>query len=157
MESRARIREYLFERLADELDDTWTASRVHPDRLGADARPIVHLSYAVGVGTTERHGTAKVDEGAVSTTLVRIRWCHKLRVVGDEGQTEDLGDALEAEAELIAAVLSEAVRPELSAWFERALEPRLVGDGTYVVGEVQLTVGHLLPLSGRYAPNEEVP
>ena len=146
--TRRQIRLAVAQRLLAGLTATgWSESLYHPDNLGKDARSRVHLSFAVGVGQTMPHGSVKPDDGAVSTTGIRVRWIHRLAAGGAGGQVEDYEAALDEEQRLLVAALDELVRPELSMWFGGISEPRATGDGTYVVGEVRLVVGDLLPLT----------
>ena len=145
--ARRDIRRLTAERIGAVLAESgWSESLFHPDLLGKDARSRVHLSFAVGIGTTTPHGSVKPEDGAVSTTMVRVRWIHRMAPNGQGGQVEDYDAALRAEQDLLEAALDEAVVPELSMWFAGCEEPKAVGDGTYVVGAVRFSVGDVLPL-----------
>lgn len=110
-----------------------------------DTRPQSHRVYSVAVLATaatagsrqSRRGT--VARGTIVTSTVRVHWAYRLRA---DAAAADYGSALEAQHEILAAVLGTHELPLrlVSARQEAA------GDGELVTGEIDLSCTHLTPL-----------
>ena len=131
--------------------DGWSESGFPPDLFPYDSRALAHLAFVVGVPSTTpaqldrqsaRGGTTKAT---LATTLVTVRWAHRLRA---DGVPQDYGDALDAEARLIACVLEVDTDPHLSVRLLRVPTRSTPADGTAFVGTVEFEVLHRLPLDG---------
>lgn len=147
--TREDLHQFLGERLAVLAADEWAQSRFHPDLIGRDTRALVHKSWAIGIGGTQAHDAAKVEDGAHSNTRVRVRWVHLLRPNGEGGQVEDYRAALRSEQALIVAACKETIRGELSLWLDDIEEPKVLtgDDNSYVAGTVWFLTGHILELA----------
>lgn len=141
----------LRERVAAALEaiDGWKESRWAYDLLPlAEPGTYAHLAFAVGVPTvrwpdaTESSLRKRGAEGGMVETDLRVRWLHRIR--GD-AQVADYGDAFDAEAAAYKALIGMSkVGLHL---FLVSMSHRIVGDGTWMLGEIQATAIHRLPLS----------
>ena len=126
----------------------WSQSRYPADLLGADPRSLAHLSYAVGVTTSapmplDRQSARGITRGTHALTRVVVRWSHRLR--GDAALA-DYDAALREEQRLIAACLAVDADPELAVRWGGVPSRTVAGDGTYLLGVVDLEVYHRFPL-----------
>lgn len=123
----------------------WAESRYHPDLIGLDPLSVVHLSFAVAVGSTT---PANLDRqrrsaGAVGETGITLRWIHRVRA---DAQVADYSDALGAGEALVSAVLAVDKLPGLSVRLLRLGPHTAIGDGTHARQDVEFAVLHLIGL-----------
>ena len=134
----------------------WHESPWHYELLPqSTTQPHAHLSFALGFPQTSfvdpqessriRRATQSAAGGQVGArvqTRVVVRWLHRCR--GDRLR-EDLDAAHDAEALLVAALCDDLLTTSLHLRID-GLSRRLVGDGTYLLCEVEAEVEHRLAI-----------
>jgi hypothetical protein len=134
--------------LTDLQPSGWSQSRYPADLFGSDTRSLAHLSYAVGVTSTapmplERQSARGLERGTHALTRVVVRWSHVLRA---DAALDSYDAALREEQRLIAACLAVDADPELAVRWGGVPSRTVAGDGTYLLGVVDLEVYHRFPL-----------
>lgn len=127
----------------------WSESR-WPYGVFPTAEPSrdAHLAFAVGIPSTTVDGHIESQRGSrgaaggVAHSSVRIAWLYSL--TGDGG-VSDYDAALDAEATLLAAIGAVAKTDGLHLSIESATR-KVVGDGTWLVGEVGLSAQHRIQI-----------
>lgn len=124
----------------------WIESAYHVDLVGQDPRVAAHLSFGVGILTTipanlDRQRTAV---GTVASTGVLVRFVHQMR---PDSQIADYGSALDAGEAMVAACMALETDPSLSITLSQYRTPRLAGDGTYLLSDVEFLCLHRTALS----------
>ncbi len=129
----------------------WSESSFVFDLFPFDSRAISHLAFAVGIPSTtvaplDRQNTrgGAADRAALATSPVIVRWSHTLR---SDDQLVSYGEALDAEAVLIAAVLGVDRNPDLGIRLVRVASRMVDGEGTWFVGQLDFEAMHRLPLA----------
>jgi len=107
-----------------------------------------HLTFAVGVPSTsfathiETSRTTRAANGGAAHTDVRVAW---LFALASDGEVSDVDGALDAEQLLITALVGTAHTSGLHVYVEGATR-QVVGDGTYLLGEVRLATTHRIAI-----------
>lgn len=113
----------------------WAHSRYAPEFFGADSDQLQHHAFAVGMVSSEpRDGRQSLTDGCLVATTVEVRWAHRLRA---DAQSSDYGAALDAEQELVAAVVGIASQHVLLTRLTRAAR----AEG-WVLGVATFTAWH---------------
>lgn len=146
---RSRIAAAIVETLGA---DGWRQSSMVYDLFpGQDSRQVAHLAFAVGVpGTVPTAGDRQNSRGGattkatLATTVVSVRWTHRLRADGP--QISDYDDALDAEQILLNTIMSTDTNPDLAIKLGRIPIRTAAGDGTTFLGQLDFEVLHRLAL-----------
>ena len=124
----------------------WTESRWTYDLFPLDTSSLAHHAYAVGVpSSTPVDRDRQRRAGALMVTSVAVRWLHRVRA---DRQVADYDDALDAELDLMAAIMALDGVPDLSVRIDSIPSRAITGDGTYLQGDVSLQVMHRYHLGG---------
>jgi len=79
------------------------------------------------------------------SSSVSVRWLHRVRA---DRQVADYDDALDSELALMAAIAKIDNDPDLSLRLDSIPSRSIVGDGTYLLGELSFIVLHRYSLGG---------
>lgn len=112
--------------------------------VGADARTVAHLSFAVGVGQSVPLQDRPNRSATQSETIVNVRSLHRMRA---DAQVEDYDAALAAVDDCIAAIRATNGNPSLFCRLLSVAAPRAIADGTYLLCETEWSIAHMLPLA----------
>lgn len=142
-----RLVERIEEHLRVQLPD-WRQSVYPVELMPYDSRPSQHLCWAVAVplsnvATLDRR---RVSVGSHVTTGVQVGWAYRLR---DDGIALDLAEAYDAEAAIVATLLSIDQDPDLGLQIDRMARRVVPGDtGSHLmVGTIELACHHRYPLT----------
>jgi hypothetical protein len=136
----------------DAISATWKESRYPYDLFAAGfAEPgqFAHLAFAVGSPLTrfddpiESSVNSRRNVGGAVETIVGVRWCHRLRA--DNAQA-DYRTMFAAEAALMKAILGMSSVDIIGGPTITSMGRRVVGDGTWILAEVQTLVRHRIDL-----------
>lgn len=122
--------------------DGWVNSRFAPDFFGRDSDQLSHHAFSVGCpdsAVNSRDGKQGLSDGFLASTTVEVRWAHRLR--GD-AQSSDYDDALDAEEDLVKAVVGIASEHVLVVRLARKADP-----AGFVLGVATFQAVHRYPLS----------
>ncbi len=114
--------------------------------FGRDPASVLHKRYAVGCPrTTSAGGRQSVSDGALVRTTVSVTYAHRVK---PKDQQASYDDALDAEAALIKAVMSDTgtlqeLQLSLSGVPTRQVDP----GGEWIVGEIEFSSLHTLALA----------
>ena len=120
----------------------------HPYNVfGRDPSSVLHRRFAVGVPRTEPvpNRRQRTDVGAVVNTLIGVTYCMRVR---PKDQVASYDDSLDAEAEIIKAVMADSAALKADAVISfagvsiREVDPA----GEWIIGEVEFTALHTLAL-----------
>jgi len=125
----------------------WRESRWNADDFPADPGTYAHLSFAIGapilrwnsIMESVRH--KRGAEGGLVDGEYTVRWTYRLRA---DRQVGDFDAALDAEAVLIKAIAG-ASQVDCHIGQTQARR-RVVGDGTWMLGEVSVIATHRLAI-----------
>lgn len=129
-------------RIADDLiANGWKASRTHGASYpGQETAKMAAKSFAIYCPSTTLDSPLESRRGALGgrcTSEVRVRWLWSLKAAV---QVEDGDAALDAENELIHTLLAVSqIDCHISV---SSCSRSIVGDGTYLLGEISLEVIH---------------
>lgn len=141
-----QLSERLAAHLAVQLPD-WRQSIYPVELMPYDTRPTQHLCWAIGLGvsTVAALDRRRVTVGTHTTTGVTVAWAYRLR---DDGVVADVDAAYDAEAALVAALLTIDQDPDLGLQLDRLSRRVVGGDSGHIIllGSVELTCHHRLPL-----------
>ena len=120
----------------------------HPYNVfGRDPSSVLHKRYAVGVPRTEAvaNRRQKTDVGAVVNTLIAVTYCMRVR---PKDQVASYDDSLDAEAEIIKAVMADtaALKADAVISFSGVSMREVDPAGEWIIGEVEFTALHTLAL-----------
>lgn len=121
----------------------WRESSFAPDLFGRDPDRNQHLSFAVSCPETTiptDRGRQRSTEGAFVSLTVIVQWAYRLR--GD-AQSADYSAALDAEADMVAAVLGIS---SLHVVLVGPLSRRAAAEG-WILGTARFAVSHHYPLT----------
>ena len=127
--------------------DGWTESRWVYDLYPLETSSLAHRSYAVGVSssTPVDRDRQRRAVGVLMSSSVSVRWLHRVRA---DRQVADYDDALDSELALMAAIAKIDNDPDLSLRLDSIPSRSIVGDGTYLLGELSFIVLHRYSLGG---------
>lgn len=141
---------HLSERLAEHLRlqlPDWRQSVYPVELMPYDTRPSQHLCWAIGLATSQVAALdrRRVNVGTHTSTTVQVAWAYRLR---DDGIVHDQDLAYDAEAALVAALLTIDQDPDLGVQLERMSRRVVPGEGSAILlGTVDLICHHRLPLA----------
>ena len=124
----------------------WHRSRSPGDIFGLDPNTYAHQAFSIDIPSTtdlgtSRQNTAALSIGARVSSELRLQWSYRIR---PKSQVDSLDSALDAEAELVEAVMGVA-RTDLQLRYQtaaRIIEPR----GEWLIGDIRFFASHLLTL-----------
>jgi hypothetical protein len=129
------------------LPAPWRESRWNADDFPADPGTYAHLAFAVSAPITrytsimESYRHKRGADGALVDSEFAVRWTFRLRA---DRQVADFDAALDAEAVLIKAISGASLVDAHIG--QTQARRRVVGDGTWMLGELAVIATHRLPL-----------
>jgi len=122
----------------------WRPSRFVPDLFGKDTDQIAPRVFSVGVGTSTPIGDRqRVAVGTVVETLLSVRFAWRIRA---DAQLTDYDAALDAEEDLLAAVMSTSL-VNLHIRLDSIPTRTVFSDGNWYMGELLFRTEHRLALT----------
>tara|TARA_R110001592_G_scaffold357740_1_gene661415 strand:- start:56 stop:499 length:444 start_codon:yes stop_codon:yes gene_type:complete len=120
----------------------------HPYNVfGRDPASVLHKRFAVGVPRTEPvpNRRQKTADGAVCNTALGVTYCIRVK---PKDQVASYDESLDAEAEIIKAVMAEstALRADASISFAGVVMREVDPAGEWIIGEIEFTALHILDL-----------
>jgi len=143
--SVAGVRQRVQDRITTVLGGQgWRHSRFVPDLFGQDTDQINPRVFAVQVGSTDPVGDRqRIQVGTVVRTQLIVRFAWRLRA---DNQLTDYDTALDAEEDVIAAVMS-TDNTNLHIELDTIPQRTVFDDGSLFLGEIQFLTQHRLPLT----------
>ena len=136
------------QRVATAVDAVTSFSEAkHPMGVfGRDPASVLHKRFAVGCPrTTTVQSRQKPAEGALVRTDVLVSFAHRIK---PKDQVTSYDDALDAEAEIVQAVMADSgTLTELQLTYTGTTSRQVDPAGEWFLGEVAFTSLHLLALS----------
>lgn len=134
-----RISDTIESRLtAPSIPGPWRRSRYSPSQFGRESE-IEHHGFVVWAGTSEPLTAGFVSRANTYRTEIHVRWGHRLR---PEAVAYDMSQALQAEDELVEAVLCAPPLPVALHLSEASRDRDDGRDGLVYVGTVSFEVIH---------------
>tara|TARA_R110000824_G_scaffold66827_5_gene173154 strand:+ start:2273 stop:2716 length:444 start_codon:yes stop_codon:yes gene_type:complete len=120
----------------------------HPyDVFGRDPSSVLHKRFAVGVPSTlpVANRRQRTSVGAVCNTTIGVTYCTRVR---PKDQVDSYDDSLDAEAEIIKAVMADtaALKVDASISFDGVVRREVDPAGEWIIGDIEFTALHVLDL-----------
>ncbi len=115
--------------------------------FGRDPGSVLHKRFCVGAPSTDPGGDRqRVTDGMQVNTTIAVVFTYRL---SPKDQITDYGSALDAEEDLIQAVMAQnsTLWANCSIRFGSIADRRVEAAGEWFTGEIRFVISHRLPLS----------